>query len=729
MELNNPKFNKSFLWKIIAIVTFAIMFIPMMYSLFYLGAFWDPYGSLKKVPVAFVNLDESYNKDGKSYTYGKDLENKLKDNDSFKWEFVSYNKAKDGVDSTSYYAMIVVPKDFSKKLANSTSGDFQKPQIIYRANKGRNFIFSQLSLKGAESIQNQLTNNISKETSKVLVDKLYDVKDSLKDASDAQNKIQDGTQKLLDGSGTLSTGIGAAYDGAGKLKTGLDTAATGSSQLQNGLSQLVDGQKQIVDGTGTLIGGLNTFKVSLSSGGSSMNQLVSGAQSTDDSMNTLAASLTNNAKPFKDNMDKAANGITQVADLVTAANTYMTQATADLKAGDTGKASDDMATAQHYLSVIQEQDIKTNIAKPLSESDTALDQYAQKASALRAKGTAPVAAGVKQAANTVSQTQAAAASGVDKLLAGATTLQAGSSKVYNGLTSAYTGSTSLTSGLGTAASSTGTLANGLGQLNDGAKTLNTSLGTLNDGTTKLKTGLNDGYTKLNDNLKFTSTAMSNFVSDPVKLSDQSINNVKKYGEGLAPYFISLSLWLGAMFINLVLTLIDKLKLTESKFFNSFIGKFITGVILVTVQATILAFSLSAGLGLDAVKLPYLYLNNIFTSIVFFSVMYGLSSGFGVMATPISFVLLILQLSACGGTFPIETAPTFYRVVGEFIPMTYTVRVVRMILSGINHSDLMHNISILLTFMFVFLIGGFLIQAFRNKIKGQLASKESEESVA
>lgn len=756
MELKKSNFTKSFLWKIIAIVTFAIMFIPMMYSLFYLGAFWDPYGSLKNVPVAFVNLDEPYNNDGKSYTFGKDLEKKLKDNNSFKWKFVNYNKAKEGVDNTSYYAMIVIPKDFSKKLANSTSGDFKKPQIIYRANKGRNFIFSLLSLKGAESIQNQITNSISKETTKTLVDKLYDVKDSLKDASDAQNKIQDGTQKLVNGGQQISSNLGTAYTGSQNLQAGLLkllngsneitsnllTASNGSSQLNSGLKSLSDGQDQVVGGVQTLKNGLTTFKSSLSSG-DDMSQLVSGADLLDKNMGQFSGSLDAKAQPFKDSMDNASNVINGVADHVGTADDLLNEAMADLEAGNIDKAKGEIKYAKGITDAIKQGDLKTNVADKLKANDNVVATAAANADNLKIYGTSQVATGVHTAASKVGQTLTDASQGIDKMLYGVGQLENGSTKVDNGLHSAYsstgtlssglsqlyTGSTTLQSGLSTATSSTGTLASGLGQLNDGSKTLTTGLITLNDGTTKLKTGLNDGYDRLNDNLKFTSNDMSKFVSNPVNLSDQSINDVKKYGEGLAPYFISLSLWLGAMFINLVLTLIDKLKLADNKFYNSFLGRFAVGVVLVSVQATVLAISLNDVLGLEAVKTPYLYLNNIFTSIVFFSVMYGLSAAFGIMSTPISFVLLILQLSSCAGTFPIETAPVFYRVVNTFIPMTYTVNIVRMILSGINHSDLMHNISILLTFMFTLLIGGFLIQTLRTKISGQINSKKTVEEAA
>ncbi|MFL0252753.1 YhgE/Pip family protein [Clostridium neuense] len=747
MEQKESKFTKSFLWKIIAIITCAIMFIPMMYSLFYLGAFWDPYGNLKNVPVAFVNLDEPYNNDGKSYTLGKDLEKKLKDNDSFKWEFVGYNKAKEGVDNTSYYAMIVIPKDFSKKLANSTNGNFEKPQIIYRANKGRNFIFSLLSQKGAESIQSQITNSISKETTKTLVDKLYDVKDSLKDASDAQDKIQDGTQKLFDGSGTLATNLVSAFDGSNKLKTGLNQLTDGSKQLNdglgaayngsnalgNGLGQLAQGQKKVVGGLSDLDNGLTQFKAAINQTDGKMDQLVKGSDQLNEGAKGLNGGVDKLNKLVSGSLDQAASGLDSAASYADTAEKLLDKATAEISI-DPEQAKKDIAAAKQITDIIKQGN--TSISSKLKASKNVVSDNLSKPVSTLGVYTSQIADGVKQARSSTSDT-------IDKLLNGTRALEAGSGQVNDGLTTVASktndltnglgklsnGSSTLMTGLNTAASSTGTLASGLGQLSDGAKTLNSNLGTLNDGTKKLKDGLNDGYDKINNNLKFTSNAMSKFVSNPVNLSDQSINDVKKYGEGLAPYFISLSLWLGAMFINLVLTLIDKLKLADNKFYNNFLGKYAVGVVLVTIQAIVLAISLNAGLGLDAIKTPYLYLNNIFTSIVFFSVMYGLSAAFGIMSTPISFVLLILQLSSCAGTFPIETSPVFYRVVNTFIPMTYTVNVVRMILSGINHSGLMQNISILLTFMFTFLIGGFLIKTLREKISKQLISKQSAETAA
>ena len=59
-------------------VILGIIILPLIYSLFYLKAFWDPYNELNKVPVALVNLDEC-----KENCKGTELIDTLKEKDIF----------------------------------------------------------------------------------------------------------------------------------------------------------------------------------------------------------------------------------------------------------------------------------------------------------------------------------------------------------------------------------------------------------------------------------------------------------------------------------------------------------------------------------------------------------------------------------------------------------------------------------------------------------------------
>lgn len=231
----------------------------------------------------------------------------------------------------------------------------------------------------------------------------------------------------------------------------------------------------------------------------------------------------------------------------------------------------------------------------------------------------------------------------------------------------------------------------------------------NVGVINLKDGLNNGYNKISNNLKFNSENMSQFISNPVILKDNSINNVEYYGEGLAPYFMSMSLWIGAMVLSMVLTVAKSRNVFKRKFLNSFIGKFLIGDGMSVLQAVILSFTVIKALGLNPVSVPLFYLTNVLIAITFFSVFYGVSHVIGMLASAVLFIVLLLQLSSSGGTFPIETAPAFYRVVNIFIHMTYSVSTLRMTISGINQRVLNYNIIVMFIFITVFICGGFLIK--------------------
>lgn len=680
MDKGFKKIKKRTLFTIIGVTLIAIILIPMLYSSIYLSAFWDTYGNLNSVPVAFVNLDKPISKDGEEYNIGKDVENNLKDNDKVKWNFVSYDDAKKGVEGYNYYAIIIIPEDFSQKLANSTDGNFEKPEVVYEGNKGKNYVFSQISQRVADGIKANIAEEIQKNTSKKLVDKLSEVKDKIRDARDGTGKINNGTQQLLDGSVTLTDGTLQAKNGSDKLQNGLKDAANGESQILNGTVSLIDG--------------LNAFKENLTQKNNDVDRLVGGAKAVAQGTSLIKDKI--NKANLSKGMNDAANGIDGISKTVDYADSLITSALRDFKVNGSFCQEDikNLMKAQGYLEAIKKQNISEKIGEPLKNASTSAQDLVNGLDQLQA-GAQGVASGTEQLAKGIENTQAKAAAGADQLIAGANQLKNGNNSLLNGLN--------------TAVVKAGELKNGLANLNSGAANLSYGLNTVNNGVTELNNGLKDGYTKINDNLKFTSDDMANFVSEPVVLRDQSINDVKYYGEGLAPYFISLSLWLGAMFTNLGLTLLKKINKIQGKVLDSFIGKFLIGAVIAVSQASLLSLVLVKGLNIDTVNVSYFYMFNMFIAVVFFSIMYGASNLMGIIATPIMFIIFLLQLSSAGGTFPIETAPKFFRIVGEYFPMTYSINGLRMIISGINASILTRDINILVVFMSAFLVFSSLIK--------------------
>lgn len=292
MKLKQTKNKKKTLMVIFSIAIIAVMIVPTLYSSIYLGSVWDVYGKLDSVPVAFVNLDKSVTKDGKEYAVGKKVEDNLKDNKKVGWKFVSYEDAMNGVKGTKYYALVEIPEDFSQKIADAQDGNFKNPEIIYVANKGRNFVFSQVSSKAADSIKSEVNSSIQKEVSKALVDSLYNVKVSLKDAGDGAGELQSGTQQLLDGSKNLVAGIQNAADGSVKLESGLKTAADSTAKLQNGTQKLIDGSDVLSNGLSSAASGSHQLLTGLKSINNGQSQIVSGSSTLIDGLKTLKSGLT-----------------------------------------------------------------------------------------------------------------------------------------------------------------------------------------------------------------------------------------------------------------------------------------------------------------------------------------------------------------------------------------------------------------------------------------------------
>lgn len=129
-------------------------------------------------------------------------------------------------------------------------------------------------------------------------------------------------------------------------------------------------------------------------------------------------------------------------------------------------------------------------------------------------------------------------------------LNTGAHKVADGMVQLH-------SGIGTAAGGSGALGEGVGKLGDGAHSLDGGMFKLVDGTGELAGGLHDGVGKIPDYDQQQRDARTQVMADPVKLANQSLHKAPNYGTGFAPYFIPLSLWVGAMVAYMLIAPMNK----------------------------------------------------------------------------------------------------------------------------------------------------------------------------
>ncbi|GAB6611394.1 MULTISPECIES: YhgE/Pip domain-containing protein [Bacillus] len=300
-QLLRKEFTEIIKSKKILIPIIAVLFVPILYAGMFLWAFWDPYKQLDDLPVAVVNLDKGAVFDGKPIEVGKGLVDNLKDNTSFKWEFVSEKEAKKGMEGRKYYMLVRIPDDFSSNATTLLKDDPKPLNLEYIPNESLNFLSSQIGGTAIEKIKGEVSSTLTKTYAEKMFDSIQDVSKGLADGAEGANKLHDGSSELHDGSSKVTDGLhtlqgksGEMKDGVGKLADGSNKLVDGSGNVTNGLNTLNSktGEMQIgigklVDGSGKVTNGLNTLNSKTSEMQTGIGKLVDGSGKVTNGLNTL----------------------------------------------------------------------------------------------------------------------------------------------------------------------------------------------------------------------------------------------------------------------------------------------------------------------------------------------------------------------------------------------------------------------------------------------------------
>ncbi|MCC2464664.1 YhgE/Pip domain-containing protein [Bacillus pacificus] len=272
-QLLRKEFTQIIKSKKILIPIIAVLFVPILYAGMFLWAFWDPYKQLDDLPVAVVNLDKGAVFDGKPIEVGKGLVDNLKDNTSFKWEFVSEKEAKKGMEGRKYYMLVRIPDDFSSNATTLLKDDPKPLNLEYIPNESLNFLSSQIGGTAIEKIKGEVSSTLTKTYAEKMFDSIQDVSKGLADGAEGANKLHDGSSEL--------------HDGSSKVTDGLHTLQGKSGEMKDGVQKLADGSNKLVDGSGKVTVGLNTLNSKTGEMQIGIGKLVDGSGKVTNGLNTL----------------------------------------------------------------------------------------------------------------------------------------------------------------------------------------------------------------------------------------------------------------------------------------------------------------------------------------------------------------------------------------------------------------------------------------------------------
>lgn len=297
-----------------------------------------------------------------------------------------------------------------------------------------------------------------------------------------------------------------------------------------------------------------------------------------------------------------------------------------------------------------------------------------------------------------------------------------------GVSQLTSGSSQLSQGLDQLQSKMPTLSAGVFQLNNGSEQLFSGLSELNQnspallngssqlqsGTTELSTALEAGSNVAKD-IKITDKNIDQFAS-PTNLKLIEYSKVSNYGEALAPYILSLALFVGCMLFNFIYP-IRKISMKGQSSGSWWLSKislgFVVASMMALVQATVMLI-----IGLPVGNVGLFYLTAFISAWAYMAITMFLAMTFDNPGRFVAMILLVLQLGGAGGTFPIQLQGSFFQTIHPFLPMSYSIYAFReAISSGIGAPLFTQSIFILLVIAIVF---GFLLRiSMRNLQKKHL----------
>lgn len=665
--------------------------LPMLYSSFLVDASWDPYGNTGKLPVAVVNLDKGAVYEGKSMEVGKDFVDELKDNDDFKWNFVNAAEAEDGMAHNRYYMTITIPDNFSANATTLTEEHPVQAEIVFEPNSDYNFVAGQIGNSAMSKLKAKLSTQITAAYTRSMFEQVDTISEGLGDAGDGATELKAGAGKLQGGLSTLKTnlnklasgttelqsGLKLLYNGAGSLKQGTGTLTQGTTDLASGLSQLVQAERQLQAGAVKSQNGAAQLNEGLLASKTGSSQLKEGLTASEAASSQLAAGA-----------DQVAKGLEQ-----------MMAATPGLQENEQFQqllaASRQVAAGSQQLHTGQEQ---------LLAGSTKLDEGQQQLAAgakQLSDGGSQLATGLQAFGQKLNE----ASAGGSKLAAGAAALNKGAVQLGQGLTK---------------------LAGGVDGLSEGAVKLKDGAGELKDGAGKLASGSGELAAKLTDAAADTSSVKSgddtvNMFAEPVKLTEKTDHKLDHYGLGIAPYFLSLALFVGALVFSTVFSLRDS-NVPGASPMGRFLSRTLTFVMVSVLQSLLADIVLLYGLKLEVQSAPFFFLFTLIVSFCFTMIVQALVTWLDNPGRFLAIVLMIFQLTSSAGTFPLEMLPGWMQKVNPWLPMTHSIAGYKAIIGSGDYALMREQIVYLLVYAVIFLALTFLYFARQNK-RTAAASKE------
>lgn len=570
------------------------------------------------------------------------------------------------------------------------------------------------------------------------------LKDGLSTLNNGASALASGVSQLSSGSSSLAAGLNQYTSGVSTAQAGADTLDKSSISLTAGVTALKTGVDTLVSKNNALNQGVAAISNGLGNIISEIDQMSASTPETTTEVSTQpidTSSASANASATSDALSTASSNnqalISAIensslseeekSSLKTLANDTQTSIdNASANACDTeesisklptstssstttttqsGAASSDaLSTLKVQLTYMKNQidDEQTGLAAGIQAYTAGVGEIQKGLNGDGSLKNPGLANGIKAYTNgvstlntgltTLNNNSSSLTSGAGQLNSGLTSLNkqtpvltSGVSQLSNGSAQLYAGTGKLTANSAALISGSSQLSDGAGKISDGAAALADGSSTLGDGISQVKDGADTLASSLADGADEVTSIhadeeTTDMFSSPVEDNGSQLTNVKNNGHGMAPYMMSVALWVAGIAFSIMYPLTKYHNQLKSGF-SWWASKASVLVILSIADALLMIGCLHFFNGFAPKEMGKTMLVASFASLAFMSIMYFFNAALGKVGSFLMLIYMVVQLAGSAGTYPVELSGSFVPSIHSFLPFTYTVDAFRSTIAG------------------------------------------------
>ncbi|MED4205990.1 YhgE/Pip domain-containing protein [Neobacillus mesonae] len=683
-----------------AIIIIALIFLPSLYAWLNIKASWDPYSNTKGIPIAITNNDQGAVLKGSSINIGNEIVTSLQKNQSLGWKFVSATEANHGVETGKYFASISIPSDFSAKIATVLSDQPKKPELIYTVNEKINAIAPKITSKGASGIKEEVSKNFIKTANGVI----FDIFNRL--GIELQKNLPD-IEKLK----TMIFWLNDHLSEAEKIINTADADANNAQKIIADLQQNIDTAAGIIAKAHGISGDITKF---LEENKDAFANLVPAIKQNLTYLNTAAGTveqltgllLSDNIS--EDDKKKAiqeaitrVNGLIKIEslliDLLEQLNGLAGTSIFDREISHLTEQKNRSERLLENLKTIQALDAPSQ--KLLEETNQLAKTIATGLEDILARYDSDIAPKIKNLSEAAKNVPIKA----DVFFANADTTIPQIKKILNDASKGIV----------------------IGKRD--LDLIKRDFPAVKQKITLLAKQIRDfekseDIREIIDLLRNDVKKESDYFAEPVLLKEKRLFPIPNYGSAMSPFFTTLSLWVGAtLLISLIPVEINGAP--ENYHPNHvYVGRLLTFLTFALCQAIIVTLGDMYLLKTYVSEKPWFVIFGLLTSIVFMLIVYTFVSIFGNVGKGLAIVVLVLQISGAGGTFPVQVMPIFFQELNPYLPFTYAISLMREAVGGIQWDVAKRDLTVFLLITIITLLFGLVLKKPIEKYSGGVKGK-------